>query len=213
MTNVTTKVLLAGTADDDDLQFWSTLCGERHEQVATRDSTGAKSISDRRVAVLTPGQIAQLRAGQALIITRGMPPAIGRVKMAWKRWDLRMDRFHIRPPVQWSASRLAAAEDWAGTRLIAAVTVFRSTSFAAAERIDRTARRLVVAGSNQVTSRLLAGLEWLDSRDPAREFVARLRLAAAMRKARAALAARGTRPAQIADQRADADGERIEGRS
>ncbi|MFG1820391.1 type IV secretory system conjugative DNA transfer family protein [Kribbella sp. NPDC049174] len=185
LTNVTTKVVLAGTSDDDDLQFWSTLCGERLEQVATRDrTTGGVSISDRRVPVLTPGQIAQLRAGQALIITRGMPPAIGRVKMAWNRRDLRLERFQSRRSVQWAGRQLAAIENRAGARLLIDTAWLRDQLLAGFDRV--TAAR----------SRLLDGaLTWLEANDPARELVARLRLAGAMRKARAALAARDTSPA------------------
>ena len=39
--------------------------------------------------VLSPAQIAQLPAGRVVVIRRGMPPAIGRVQMAWKRGDVR----------------------------------------------------------------------------------------------------------------------------
>jgi len=192
LTNVTTKVVMAGCSDDDDLQFWSTLCGERLEEVSTRDSTGAKSLSDRRVAVLTPGQVAQLRAGQALIITRGMPPAIGRVKMAWNRRDLRLERFHNRPAVQATSRRLSAAEAWAGARLITGVGAFRDASFDRAERIEQAIRRTASGVAGLAIAAFLVGLEWLDNRDPARELVARLRLVGAMRNARAALAARDT---------------------
>ncbi|WP_406051317.1 type IV secretory system conjugative DNA transfer family protein [Kribbella sp. NBC_00889] len=193
MTNVTTKIVLAGTADDDDLQFWSTLCGERLEQTATKDrTTGGVSISDRHVPVLTPGQIAQLRAGQALIITRGMPPAIGRVKMAWKRSDLRRERFHNRPAVQWTSGQLAALENRTGARLLVDAAWLRDQLLATLERAA-TSRRRVTAG---VVQRLARGLDvavtWLEATDPARELIARLRLAGAMRKARSALASRDT---------------------
>ena len=43
----------------------------------------------QRVPVLTPAQIAQLRAGRVLVIRRGMPPVIGKVTMAWQRRDVR----------------------------------------------------------------------------------------------------------------------------
>jgi type IV secretion system protein VirD4 len=193
MTNVTTKVLLAGTSGASDLQFWSTLCGERLEQTSTRDRvTGGVSVSDRHVPVLTPGQVAQLRAGQALVISRGMPPAIGRVKMAWKRRDLRMERFHNRPTVQWTRRHLSAAEDWAGTRLLTGTAAFRDASLDGAERIESAVRRAAGAVADRAIGVFLGGLEWLDTRDPARELVARLRLVGAMRKARAALATRDT---------------------
>ena len=135
--------MLAGTGDDDDLQFWSTLCGERLEQVTTRDrTTGGVSISDRRVPVLTPGQVAQLRAGQALIITRGMPPAIGRVKMAWTRADLRIERFHNRRSVQWARGRLAAVEQAAGARVLTDTAWLRDQLLAGLDRAGAAYKRL-----------------------------------------------------------------------
>jgi type IV secretory pathway TraG/TraD family ATPase VirD4 len=198
LTNVTTKVVLAGTSDDDDLQFWSTLCGERLEQVATRDrTTGGVSISDRRVPVLTPGQVAQLRAGQALIITRGMPPAIGRVKMAWNRRDLRRQRFHNRPTVQWTGRHLAVVEDLAGARLVDGCAWLRDAAMTASERIDAAARRVAHRASapllRRIADRLGAVVTGLEATDPARELLARFRLAGATRKARSALAARPKR--------------------
>jgi type IV secretory pathway TraG/TraD family ATPase VirD4 len=191
LTNVTTKVVLAGTSDDDDLQFWSTLCGERLEQVATRDrTTGGVSISDRRVPVLTPGQVAQLRAGQALIITRGMPPAIGQVKMAWNRRDLRMERFHNRRTVQWTTHHLAALENRAGACLLANAAWLRDQLLAGIDQVAAARQRLTAPAARRIASRLDRAATWLEATDPARELLARLRLAGAMRKARAALARR-----------------------
>jgi type IV secretory pathway TraG/TraD family ATPase VirD4 len=194
LTNVTTKVVLAGTSDDDDLQFWSTLCGERLEQVATRDrTTGGVSISDRRVPVLTPGQVAQLRTGQALIITRGMPPAIGRVKMAWNRRDLRMERFHNRRSVQWTRRQLTVLENRIGGRLLTDTAWVRDQLLAGIDRATAARQRLTAPVVRQIAgtcaARLDAALTWLEANDPARELVARVRLAGAMRAARAALAA------------------------
>ncbi|TDW91104.1 type IV secretory system conjugative DNA transfer family protein [Kribbella sp. VKM Ac-2566] len=191
LTNVTTKVVLAGTSDDDDLQFWSTLCGERLEQVATRDrTTGGVSISDRRVPVLTPGQVAQLRAGQALIITRGMPPAIGRVKMAWNRRDLRMERLHNRRTVQWTRSQLAALENRLGARVLGDAAWLRDQLVAVIDRLTAVRQRLTAPVARRLVDRIDGLVSWLEATDPARELLARLRLAGAMRKARAALAAR-----------------------
>jgi hypothetical protein len=41
------------------------------------------------VPVLSPAQIANLPAGHAMIVRRGMPVSIGRTTMAWKRRDIR----------------------------------------------------------------------------------------------------------------------------
>jgi type IV secretory pathway TraG/TraD family ATPase VirD4 len=208
LTNVTTKVVLAGTSDDDDLQFWSTLCGERLEQVATRDrTTGGVSISDRRVPVLTPGQVAQLRAGQALIITRGMPPAIGRVKMAWNRRDLRMERFQNRRSVQWTSRQLAAFENRVGARLLTDAAGPRNQILAGIDWAVAARKRLTAHAVRRVTVRVGAAVTWLDTNDPARELVARLRLAGAMRKARAAIAGRdASRTRELVGSDRDVDG-------
>ncbi|MGW1344679.1 type IV secretory system conjugative DNA transfer family protein [Kribbella sp. NPDC002412] len=214
MTNVTTKVVLAGTSDDDDLQFWSTLCGSRLEQTATKDrTTGGVSISDRHVPVLTPGQIAQLRAGQALIITRGMPPAIGRVQMAWNRRDLRRERFHNRPAVQWTSRNAARVEEWVGARLIGGCVWLRDHALTGSAHLDTATRRVAHRVLAPVVRRVVAGVDatvtWLEATDPARELLARLRLAGAMRKARAALAARDTdRPRELVAPDRDNDGSR-----
>ncbi|MEU8226163.1 type IV secretory system conjugative DNA transfer family protein [Kribbella sp. NPDC048915] len=208
MTNVTTKVVLAGTSDGDDLQFWSTLCGERLEQVATRDrTTGGVSISDRRVPVLTPGQVAQLRAGQALIITRGMPPAIGRVRMAWNRRDLRMERFHNHRTVQWVTRHLAALENRVGDRMLGDAAWVRDQLLVGIDRMSTARQRLTGPVVRRIAARIDAAVTWLEATDPARELLARLRLAGAMRKARAGLAARHTgRPRELVGNSRDTDG-------
>jgi type IV secretory pathway TraG/TraD family ATPase VirD4 len=90
LNNAATVVIFGGTRDPDDLQAYSTLAGEREERTVSRDNTGRIfSESTQRVPVLTPAQIAQLKAGRVLVIRRGMPPVIGMVTMAWQRRDVR----------------------------------------------------------------------------------------------------------------------------
>jgi type IV secretion system protein VirD4 len=93
LNNTATILVYGGTRDPDDLAAYSTLSGERDEEVPTHDEHGKlTSVSYRRVPVLSAGQIAQLPAGRVLIIRRGMPAAIGTVQMAWKRRDVRRAR-------------------------------------------------------------------------------------------------------------------------
>jgi hypothetical protein len=132
-----------------------------------------------------------------------MPPAIGRVKMAWTRRDLRRERFQNRPIVQWATRHGQALELKAGGRLVTALAAFRDGSFAAAERIDLTVRRIVRPVTDRVGAGFATALGWLDSHDPARELVARLRLAGAMRTARAALADRDIARAAEVEETAD----------
>jgi type IV secretion system protein VirD4 len=120
LNNAATLLVYGGVKDDDDLTAYSLLTGERDEDVLTLDADGRLTgTTSRRVPVLSPAQIAQLPAGRVLIIRRGMPPAIGRVRMAWRRHDVRAAR-----RAAWRtalagrvADRLAPVREWMGERL------------------------------------------------------------------------------------------------
>jgi type IV secretion system protein VirD4 len=123
LNNAATVLVFGGTRDPDDLATYSTLTGERYEEVPTWDEDGhATSYTTRRVPVLSPAQIAQLPARHVVVVRRGMAPAVGRVRMAWKRSDVRrvrraealVDRLE-----RWEALRGRAA-GWIGDRLAAA---------------------------------------------------------------------------------------------
>lgn len=101
LNNAASKLLFGGTGDRDDLMFWSTLAGERDEPIKTTDLHGrVASRSVRRVPVLAPAQLANLPAGKVVAFRRGMPVAIGRAQMAWRRPDVRAqlhpDAFSVR---------------------------------------------------------------------------------------------------------------------
>jgi type IV secretion system protein VirD4 len=88
--NAATLLVFGGTRDPEDLNAYSTLTGERDEKVDTYDEYGNRATrTTRRVPVLSPGQIAQLPFRHVVVIRRGMPPAIGKVQMAWARRDLK----------------------------------------------------------------------------------------------------------------------------
>ncbi|GAA4429483.1 hypothetical protein GCM10023148_33890 [Actinokineospora soli] len=90
LNNAATMLIFGGTRDHDDLNAYSTLTGERDEEVGTIDGDRrVVSTTTRRVPVLSPGQIAQLPAGHVVVIRRGLAPAVGKVGMAWKRSDVR----------------------------------------------------------------------------------------------------------------------------
>lgn len=104
LNNSASVLVFGGTRDRDDLDYWSALAGERDEPVVTTDERGAVlSRTVRRVPVIAPAQLANLPFGRVLLIRRGMAPVIGRVRMAWKRRDVRA---HTR------ARRAAAWEGW-----------------------------------------------------------------------------------------------------
>ena len=104
-------LIFGGTRDDEDLAAYVTLAGERDEDVATFDHlTRRTSTTIRRVPVLTAAQIAQLPFRKVLIIRRGMPAAVGRVQMAWRRRDVRRDQRRRR----WATRRAAWAKRVSG---------------------------------------------------------------------------------------------------
>lgn len=77
LNNAATLLVYGGTRDPDDLQAWSMLAGDRVD-----DQLGV-------VPVLSPAQIAQLPERRVLIIRRATPAAVGTVRMAWTRRDVR----------------------------------------------------------------------------------------------------------------------------
>ncbi|MHA6795923.1 type IV secretory system conjugative DNA transfer family protein [Pseudonocardia bannensis] len=94
LNNAGAVMVFGGTRDRDDLQFWSTLTGDRDEPADTVDPTGRTTArTSRKTAVLSPAQIANLPAGRVLVIRRGIAPVIGRAQMFWQRPDIRRERF------------------------------------------------------------------------------------------------------------------------
>ena len=115
-------MVYGGTRDPDDLAAYSTLGGERDEEVLTHDDhANLTAVTTRRVPVLSPAQIAQLPARHVLLIRRGLPPAIGKVQMAWRRRDVRRyhsyERWaHRQQRMAHAAGRVEALlSGWAGT--------------------------------------------------------------------------------------------------
>jgi type IV secretory pathway TraG/TraD family ATPase VirD4 len=123
LNNAATVLIYGGARDADDLSAYSLLTGERDEEVPTHDHEGqVTALGYRRVPVLSPAQISQLPARRVVIIRRGMPPAVGRVQMAWRRPDVRRARRMQRRARR--AEQLAALtaglrarfEEWADAR-------------------------------------------------------------------------------------------------
>ncbi|WP_181780104.1 type IV secretory system conjugative DNA transfer family protein [Pseudonocardia pini] len=99
LNNAGAVMVFGGTRDRDDLQFWSTLTGERDEPADTLDPRGnTVARGTRKTSVLSPAQIANLPAGKVLVIRRGMPPVVGWAQMAWRRRDVRWTRLARRRP-------------------------------------------------------------------------------------------------------------------
>jgi type IV secretory pathway TraG/TraD family ATPase VirD4 len=128
LNNAATLLIYGGTRDPDDLTAYSTLAGERDEHVFTHDETGQlHATTTRRVPVLSAAQIAQLPARRVLVIRRGMPPAIGRVQMAWTRPDVRATQQATRRTqrAHRRATQLAMAKAWLAGRVEQGRTVLQ----------------------------------------------------------------------------------------
>ena len=97
LNNTAAVMIFGGTRDKADLEFWSTLAGERDERITTTDLHGrVASRTVRKVPVLAPAQIANLPAGRVVVIRRGIAPVIGRARMAWRRRDVRVHQRQVR---------------------------------------------------------------------------------------------------------------------
>jgi type IV secretion system protein VirD4 len=104
LNNSASVMIFGGTKDDEDLDAFSKLTGDREEVVQTKDADGAvTSSSTRLVPVVSPARIASMPRGHVVLIRRGMPPAIGRVQMAWQRGKVRRINRTIKLPEQQAA--------------------------------------------------------------------------------------------------------------
>jgi type IV secretion system protein VirD4 len=93
LNNAGTVLVYGGTRDPHDLDAWAKLAGDRVDE------------DFGLVPVLSPAQIAQLPERRVLIIRRATPVAVGTVRMAWRRRDVRraqrdrMNEAVTEPPV------------------------------------------------------------------------------------------------------------------
>lgn len=150
MNNAATLLIYGGTRDPDDLAAYSTLTGERYEEVPTwNDEHEVTALTSHRVPVLSPAQIAQLPARHVVIIRRGMAPAVGTAQMAWKRRDVRTMQRAMRWTErleQWDTAR-ERIYDWVAQRI-------EALDVAVAPLLDRlgaTTRPRVVARTGEST--------------------------------------------------------------
>ncbi|MGH3859627.1 type IV secretory system conjugative DNA transfer family protein [Actinokineospora sp.] len=144
MNNSATVLIFGGTRDSDDLNAYSTLTGERDEDVDTIGADGrVTSTTNRRVPVLSPGQIAQLPAGNVVVIRRGMAPAVGKVEMAWKRRDVK----DARRAARWM-DRIERFESWRDRAAVAFARVMDT----AGARVDEVRARRAEAPADVETA-------------------------------------------------------------
>jgi type IV secretory pathway TraG/TraD family ATPase VirD4 len=89
--NAAAAVLVFGGAKDaSDLALFGRLAGERDEVTEVRDADGnVTSTSTRKTPVIAASHLASLKNHHALLVRRGMPVALARTPIAWKRRDVR----------------------------------------------------------------------------------------------------------------------------
>ncbi|MEJ3652041.1 TraM recognition domain-containing protein [Actinomycetes bacterium KLBMP 9759] len=89
MNNAGSRKLYGGTADRDDLEYWSALAGQRDEWVPSLDANGRTTSRHlRRVPVLPVERLAILPPSQVVVYTSDIPPVIGWAEQAWRRRDV-----------------------------------------------------------------------------------------------------------------------------
>jgi type IV secretory pathway TraG/TraD family ATPase VirD4 len=156
--NAGPKVLFGGTGDRDDLNYWSTLAGERDEPVISRDLHGRGATrTERRVPVLSPAQISQLPPHKVVVFTSGMPPVIGQADRAWRRPD-------VRAVLQPSSTRVRARA--ITLRVTAKVTEWSRWPARATEVVTRRAYRwtaaVIVRACHWIAAIAMRGYRWID---------------------------------------------------
>lgn len=83
-------LLFGGCKDPQDLALFATLIGDRPEVSRTWDAEGkVVSSTTRMVPVIPPAMLAALPNHQVLLVRRGMPVALAKTPIAWRRKDVR----------------------------------------------------------------------------------------------------------------------------
>lgn len=108
-------LLYGGCKDAADLALFSSLADDRDETIESRDPDGGITKSVRRVPVVSVATLAGLREFRALLVRRGMPVALVRTPIGWKRRDVRRAGKYV-PPVAALSDRPAHVPAQSATR-------------------------------------------------------------------------------------------------
>lgn len=117
VTNSAVRILFGGLADADELDAWSKLAGERDDKSHNHDSHGKRTgHGTRRVAALPVTTLQHPGERKAVVFHRNMPPVIGRIRLAWRRNDVRESilwRILIGPVSRWRENAAPQVGGWA----------------------------------------------------------------------------------------------------
>ncbi|MFD8242402.1 type IV secretory system conjugative DNA transfer family protein [Streptomyces albidoflavus] len=90
--NNSVRVALGGLSIPQDLEELSLLCGEKDEEVASSSSSDddktSRSVSVRRVRIMPPDAIRQMKEGTGLVFYRHLPPIRYTYTPVWNRKDV-----------------------------------------------------------------------------------------------------------------------------
>ena len=107
----TVKVVLGGLADARDLEMVSRMCGEVDTEVVGRSYDGAgsmtRTVSARRLAVVTPGEVRTLPRWHGLLFYESLKP-IETALPGW--WELKRFRGRVEDAVDRFAAQRGRAE-------------------------------------------------------------------------------------------------------
>jgi type IV secretory pathway TraG/TraD family ATPase VirD4 len=107
----TTKLVLGGVPEADDLESLSRLCGERDVGTTsyTKGSRGEVSVStaSRRERVYTPTEIREMPPGTGLLLYRNLPPAMIRLQPWMDRPDAEAIKAGMKQAKSMTAGKVA----------------------------------------------------------------------------------------------------------
>jgi type IV secretory pathway TraG/TraD family ATPase VirD4 len=90
-------IVYGGTADRDDLQYWSAIIGDRDEVIAQTGPDGeVTGYSTRSVPVISPARLRALPRARAVVLRRHLDPVVGVPGVLWRQRRLPVPGWLVR---------------------------------------------------------------------------------------------------------------------
>lgn len=90
-------IVYGGTADRDDLQYWSAIIGDRDEVSEQTDKNGnVTGYSTRSVPVISPAKLRALPQARAVVLRRHLDPVVGIPGVLWRQRRLPVPEWLVR---------------------------------------------------------------------------------------------------------------------
>lgn len=82
-------IIYGGTADADDLQYWSKVIGDRDETIEQTGPDGAVTgYTTRSVPIIAPARLRALPEARAVVLRKYLDPVVGLPGMLWRQRSL-----------------------------------------------------------------------------------------------------------------------------